>query len=224
MFKKFAETFALIRASRRPEFGPALITKQDRALAHAHFHYHDHGILRGLWANTEEIAAGVWRSNQPDPDRIATYKDMGIKAVLNLRGTANRSHYLLEKEACEAQGIELVSIALSAKKAAPKELYLTLLDIFDSIERPFVVHCKSGADRTGLASVFYLLHVENQPLAVARKQLALRYVHLRWLKTGILDDILDAYEQDLKGLGPMSLRTWLSTYYDSAAITAAFRK
>ena len=35
------------------------------------------------------------------------------------------------------------------------------------------MHCKSGADRAGLASALWLLHVERRPVAEAMKQLSL---------------------------------------------------
>ncbi|MDG1861707.1 MAG: tyrosine-protein phosphatase [Yoonia sp.] len=180
MFQKLATTLGEIVRSARPDFGPVLVSPEERALALAHLRYHDHGILRGRWTNMAEIAPGVWRSNQPDPDRIARYAQMGIKTILNLRGQAQQSHYLLEKEACDAHGIALVNMKFSARVAAPKELYLALLDQFDAITPPLLIHCKSGADRTGLAAAFYLLHVENVPIAQARAQLALKYVHLKW--------------------------------------------
>lgn len=224
MFQNLAISWRHMVRSARHKFGPALVTQEDRALALAHLRYHDHGILRGRWTNMEEIAPDVWRSNQPDPDRIARYAQMGIKTILNLRGQAQQSHYLLEKEACDAHGITLVNMKFSARMAAPKELYIALLDQFDAIAPPFLIHCKSGADRTGLAAAFYLLHVENVPVAQARAQLALKYVHLRWLKTGILDDILAAYAADIDERGPISLRHWIEHDYDSAAITANFRK
>lgn len=224
MLTRFSQWVDLIRRSQRPTFGPVIGNEEDRALANAHFRYHDHGILRDLWWNMEEFAPGVWRSNQPDPARFELLAQRGIKTILNLRGTANRSHYLLEKEACAAHGMALVSMALSAKKAAPREMYLALLDHFETIAHPFLIHCKSGADRTGLAAVFYLLHMQSVPLSEARKQLALGYLHIRWLKTGILDDILDAYAADLDQHGAISLRDWLTEHYNADEITANFRK
>lgn len=222
--QKILQAISDIRRSKRATFGPVLEAKDDRALAQAHFWYHDHHMLRHLWANETEFAPNAWRSNQPDPARIDGYAKRGIKTILNLRGTANRSHYLFEKEACETHRIVLVSMALSAKKAAPRAEYLALLDHFETIEKPVLIHCKSGADRTGIAAVFYLLHIEQMPLDVARKQLGLKYLHLRWFKTGILDDILDAYADDLAQHGPIALRDWLTSYYDPEAITAAFRQ
>lgn len=223
MFRKLTKAVKDIARSRRPVFGPVL-SDADRSLAEAHFWYHDHHMLRHLWANTHEFAPGAWRANQPDPDRLAGYARGGFKTILNLRGTANNSPYLLEKEACEANGLTLVSMALSARRAASRADYLALLDHFDTMQKPLLIHCKSGADRTGLAAAFYLLHVENAPLSVARQQLAARYLHFRWTKSGILDHILDCYGADIDQFGPMSLRDWTATHYSSDRITASFRK
>lgn len=148
---------------------------------------------------------------------------MGIKTILNLRGTPKVSHYLLEEETCAAHGIELVSIALAARAALPKENYLEVIDLLDRLEKPFLFHCKSGADRAGLVAALYLLHVENAPLDVARKQLSLRFLHLKSTKTGVLDHILDCYEADMARLGPMGIRDWFANHYDQAAVRASFK-
>ncbi|MCO4839624.1 MAG: tyrosine-protein phosphatase [Rhodobacteraceae bacterium] len=224
MYKKFVTLAKEIKRSGRPTFRPEFANEDERQLARAHLRYHDHGVLRGRWTNLEEISTDVWRSNQPNPEQIAQYADRGIQTILSLRGTGNSSHYLLEKEACAAHGIKLLSLGLSAKKAAPKEIYLALLDQFETMERPFLFHCKSGADRTGLAAAFYLLHIDNAPVSVARKQLGLKYLHFRWFKSGILDAVLDAYNAHLDKSGPTSLRDWLKHYYDAKQITQHFQK
>lgn len=222
--RRFLQAIKDIFRSYNATFGPAFKDEADRALGEAHFWYHDHHMLRHPWANEREFATGAWRANQPNPERISDYAKRGIKSILTLRGSANLSHFLFEKEACAAHGIALTSIALSARNAAPKEEYLALLDHFEAIEKPFLIHCKSGADRTGIAAAFYLLHMENARLSDARGQLSWKYLHLRWTKTGILDAILDSYERDLKAHGPIPLRDWLSLYYDRDAVTAAFHK
>lgn len=223
MFGKITTFVKDIMRSRRPVFGPALLTDEDRHLAQTHLRYHDHGILRGRWTNLKEISPGVWRSNQPDPERLAVHAHDGIKTILSLRGDGNSGHYLLEKEACAAHGIPLISIGLSARKAAPKADYLALLNQFEVLPRPFLFHCKSGADRTGLASAFYLLHIDQAPLDVAREQLGLKYLHVKWSATGILDAILDAYGAHLEAHGPTPLRDWITDHYDADAITQKFR-
>ena len=43
--------------------------------------------------------------------------------------------------------------------------------------RPILIHCRSGADRTGLASVVYLARVAHADEETAERQLSIRYGH-----------------------------------------------
>ncbi len=99
--------------------------------------------------------------------------------------------------------------------------FLQLFEIFDRIEKPFVMHCKSGADRAGLASALWLLDKEGASIAQAKKMLSLKYAHLKNTKTGVLDHLLDIYEADTAA-APMPVRQWFAERYDPAAITASF--
>ncbi|WP_114284561.1 tyrosine-protein phosphatase [Candidatus Halocynthiibacter alkanivorans] len=211
----------------RPHFwfrkGDTLDTPFGRLRAHLHVSLKDHGILRALWSNLEEIAPGVWRSNHPSPKRLQRYRDMGIKTVLNLRGANGNAPYLLEREACERLGLPLVSQPINARALRPAADYLALLDLFETLPRPFVFHCKSGADRAGLTSAFYLLHMRGASIAEAKKMLNWRYVHLKFTRAGILDALLESYEADF-AREALPLKQWLETRYDAGAITAEFTR
>ena len=50
----------------------------------------------------------------------------------------------------------------------------------DNAPKPILFHCHSGADRTGLASMMYLLLHTNGALADAQKQISFRYGHKFW--------------------------------------------
>jgi len=220
----FGQLFSRIKDAERSletTIGSEISSPQARRRARWHLLFVDHGILRGFWTNLHEIAPGVWRSNQPDGKRIAAYKNMGMRAVVNLRGTRRRSNYLFEQEACAAHGITLVSHALSARSLVKREVLLALLDTFETIERPFVMHCKSGADRAGLAAALYLLHMTSATPAQARQQLSIRYLHIRTSKTGILDHMLDAFQADHER-SPIAIKDWLANKYDRDALTQSF--
>ena len=170
-----------------------LSTPENRRKARIHFDWFDHGILRRRWTNFFEIAPGVYRSNQPDHKRFEMMKKMGIHTVLNLRGVTESSYYLFEKESCDQLGLKLISTRLFARKAASHEELRDLISIFRDIERPLVIHCKSGADRAGLASAIWLMVMENRPVEDAQKMLSVKYVHLKFIKTGVLDYFLESY-------------------------------
>lgn len=202
-------------------YGTDISTPRGRRQAGWHFHLSDHGFLRVLWTNLYEIAPGVWRSNQPSARRLRRYHALGIRTILNLRGVDRYSFYLFEREAAERMGMAMIDIKIYARSLVPRERFLELFDIFDRIERPFVMHCKSGADRAGLAAALWLLHKEGRSVAEAQKQLHWRYAHLKGTRTGILDHLLQAYADD-NAVSPIGIRDWFATRYDPEALTRGF--
>lgn len=146
---------------------------------------------------------------------------MGIKTILNLRGAAKQPHYLFEVESCERLGLTLVTISMSARQAPKPDQLIKVINAFDTMERPFLMHCKSGADRTGLVAALYLMVQEGQPVAVARQQLSFRFLHIRRTATGILDHFLDVYEAR-NAQSPIAITDWIRTEYDRDALTASF--
>lgn len=187
-----------------------------------HFQFGDHAFLRVWWRNMDEIAPGVWRSNQPGPARMRLYAKMGIKTVLNLRGESNHSFHLFEVESAEKLGMTIINHPLNARALRSRENYLRLLDTFETIDKPFIMHCKSGADRAGLASALWLLHMEGADLDAARAQLSLKYLHLKSTKTGLLDHFLETYARQSNN-GQVPIREWLETTYDQGAIQGSYK-
>lgn len=199
-----------------------LSTPGGRRRAWWQFQLADHAFLRHLWANRSEIAPGVVRSNQPDPKRIAALADKGIRTIVNLRGTRPTSFYLLEREACAAQGLTLISHRLNSAVLPPRAEVLALCDSFVSAEKPMLIHCKSGADRTGLAAALYLILICHAPVDLALRQLHWRYLHFSSGPRGVLDHMIRTYGQAQAASG-IGLRDWLATRYDPTALTAEFR-
>jgi protein tyrosine/serine phosphatase len=83
------------------------------------------------------------------------------------------------------------------------------------------MHCKSGADRAGLASAIYLMVMMGQDVDAARKMLSPRYIHLRFTKTGVLDMMLDHYAAR-NAASPIGFEDWIDREYDADALQAAF--
>jgi protein tyrosine/serine phosphatase len=221
MFKKLFTWARGIENNLDLAFGYDFSTSAALRRAWLHFLLIDHGFLRAFWTNLGEISPGVWRSNQPSPRRIAVYKAKGINTILNLRGTKEYSPYYFERKACEAEGVELISARIKARSLVGRRKLLRLLDIFETIDKPFVMHCKSGADRAGLASALYLMHINGVHVSEAKKQLSLRYVHVKAFQTGILDYMLDRYEADTAQT-PMPIREWIETVYKRNVLIREF--
>lgn len=223
MIARLGKTLKTWEVALRTSWGNDISTPALRRQALWHFQLFDHAFLRVLWTNFAEVAPGVYRSNQPDHARLARLKEMGIRTIVNLRGAHRQSHYLFERESCAALGLGMVDVQLHARRAAPRSELLALIKTFREAERPMLFHCKSGADRAGLAAAIYLLAIEGRLMAEARRHLHPRYVHFRWSRTGICDHLLDAYEARTE-VGPIDFETWVATEYDPETLEASFAR
>lgn len=96
-----------------------------------------------------------------------------------------------------------------------------LLDAFETMERPFLVHCKSGADRTGLVAVLYLMIHEGKSLDDALEQLSFRFLHIKRTATGILDHLFEMYRAR-NAVEPIDIATWIRTEYDEQKLNESF--
>lgn len=181
----------------------------------------DDGLFRVFWKNLHQVHDGVWRSNQPDPALIDRMAAKGIRAVLNLRGVTRYGSDILEREACAARGLEIVDFKMQSRLLPDKERLRQLDEIFARIPHPFLIHCKSGADRAGFVAALYLLLRADVPVEEARRQLSARYLHFRRSRTGVLDYMLEAYAA-ANARTPRSFRDWVFTDYDPEALMRNF--
>lgn len=198
---------------RRTEANNELISNFSVDAAEKYVSWYDHGFLRRFWSNRFEIRPGVFRSNYPNGRRFAELAPLGIRSILNLRGGAGTVPYLLEEHYTTEAGIDFHTVNLDARRAPKPDELLKLLDLFDVAKRPFLMHCKSGADRAGLASALYLLHIEGASIEEAQEMLSFKYLHVNDRKTGIMGHVLKSYGQASAASG-ISLREWITTEYD----------
>ena len=208
--------------SVRTSFGRDISSRSGRFWAHVHFHLMDHAFLRVLWNNFHQVSDEVYRANQPSPSHLRSYKDRGIKAVLNLRGFTQQSYALFEEDSCKKLGLELISVPLSSSSAPQPEKLLEIIGIMDKIPKPFVLHCKSGADRAGLVSAMYLIAQKKLSVIEAKKQLSFKYLHLDFTKTGILDYILDVFSKRLK-IENIDFLDWIKQEYNAEILNSSFK-
>jgi protein tyrosine/serine phosphatase len=194
----------------------------DKALDYFDLFLVDHHIFRAVYANRHEIAPGVWRSAQPSPAQIAFYARKGIKTIVNLRGERNCGSYRLQVEACRRHGIKLVNFQLRSRMAPSVEVIREARKLFNELEYPILLHCKSGADRAGLMSALFMYMKEGRPIEEAVKQLSLKFGHFKQSETGVLDYLFERYLAD-NSAEPMTFFEWLETRYDPAEIKRDFK-
>ena len=211
-----------LERSVRTSFGRDISSRSGRFWAYIHFHLMDHAFLRILWSNFHKVCDDAYRASQPSPSDLRFYKNKGIKAVLNLRGFAQQSYALFEEDSCKKLGLELISVPLSSSFAPQSEKLLEIVDIMEKIPKPFVLHCKSGADRAGLVSAIYLIVQKKLSVTEAKKQLSFKYLHLDFTKTGILDYIFNVFDERLE-IENIDFRDWLEKEYNAEILNSSFR-
>jgi len=156
----------------------------------------DHGLLRLFYDNSHCVAEGkLWRTYQPSPKKLVKWKERGIRTVINLRGSGNAGHYILEEDACKELDLALVNFQVYSREAPTVKILTGAKALFDTIEYPAVMHCKSGADRTGVMGVLYHFLHEKKSLDEAMAQLSFRYGHIKQGKTGVIDYFFDTYKE-----------------------------
>ena len=114
----------------------------------------------------------VYRSAQPTGrDLRIVVKEHGIKSIINLRGAQPGEGWYDEEVGVSRElGLERVDISMSARRLPHREDLLRLLDAFNELPRPILIHCKGGADRTGEAvAIFALDHLKWSTREAARQ-------------------------------------------------------
>lgn len=185
----------------------------------------DHALLRLGWRNWGVVESGrLYRSNHPTPWQLRqAVRRHGIRTVINLRGHRPEcGSDLLGRAEAARLGVTHIDAPFESRGAPHKDRILRLADIFGRMEEPALLHCKSGADRTGLAAGLWLL-LQGRPVEAALDQLSIRYGHVSAARTGILDAFFLSYGAFLREHGPKRFLDWVRDDYDEDALRALFR-
>jgi protein tyrosine phosphatase (PTP) superfamily phosphohydrolase (DUF442 family) len=185
----------------------------------------DHAALRIPWRNWGVVEAGrLYRSNHPLPWQLAAAaRRHALKSVINLRGhRRDCGADALGRAQAQALGLVHVDAPFESRGAPHKDRILRLVEILKTLPEPILIHCKSGADRTGLAAGLWLL-LQGRGVEAALDQLHWRFGHLSASRTGILDAFFREYAAFTARQGAKPFLDWLREDYDEAALRAKFR-
>jgi protein tyrosine phosphatase (PTP) superfamily phosphohydrolase (DUF442 family) len=151
--------------------------------------------------NVHPVVPGkVYRGAQPNGALIRTLVQRhGIRTIVNLRGYCHpQSWYVEEAQTAQDLGLALEDICFSAGRWPSQHEVRAFVEVLDQAEYPLFMHCRHGADRTGLASVIAQILLADQAYAKARGQLSLRFGHAPVGRSTILDRFFGLYESWLK--------------------------
>ena len=200
-----------------------LVTPRGRFRTYLDYLWNDHAYLRLKFSNAHWVSDELVRTNQPWPFQLAEWKAKGIKTIVNLRGGFDASFHALEKDACDRLGLKMVDFTITSREVPSRARVHGAKALFESLEYPALMHCKSGADRAGIMSVFYLHFRKGVPIREALEQLSLKYLHVKHGKTGVLDYTFERYLAEGEPKGQTFLEWVDSPAYDEAGIKADFR-
>ncbi|MFN3278664.1 MAG: tyrosine-protein phosphatase [Paracoccus hibiscisoli] len=144
------------------------------------------GMAGGGWAawlqhggNLHAVLEGeVYRSAQPSAAQLEEWTAAhGFRSVLNLRGPSNATWYRAERQTAKRLNLTHADFAMRDSEILTPDRAAALMALMEALPKPVLIHCKAGADRTGLAAALYLAgqgHGEQQ----AEAQISFRYGHV----------------------------------------------
>ncbi len=182
----------------------------------------DHAVFRIAWDNFAEVVPGrLYRSNHPTPGRLARLtRRYGLKTLVNLRGQRQCGSDALSRAAAARLGLTHVDMAFESRGAPHRDRILRFAGIYRSLQTPALMHCKSGADRAGLASGLAILF-DGGTAAQAAAQLSWQFGHVSSSRTGILDAFFRLYAQVAEGR--IGFLEWVIQEYDEDALRHGFK-
>jgi protein tyrosine/serine phosphatase len=166
--------------------------------------YNFHWIVPGEAARSAQAYAGF----------LAPFlKAHDIATLINLRGAnPHWAWWRYETRVCRQIGVTHCDVKLNSRRLPTPDMLLDLLRAFEGAQRPFLLKCSGGQDRTSFAAALYLLHTRGwNARQDAEAQFARwPYLHLpkqqqRWLR-----HFLTFIEEHS---GPLSLREWIAARY-----------
>jgi protein tyrosine/serine phosphatase len=198
-----------------------LSTPSGRAVAWIDSLFVDHAVFRLVWSNLEPVVPGkIYRCNHPTPGRLRRMAArLRLRTLINLRGRTQSGSDALSREAARELGLMFHDIAFESRGAPQRDRIMRLHDIYTSMQTPAIMHCKSGADRAGLAAGLMVLFAGGSS-ADALRQLSWRFGHIKQAKTGVLDAFFLRYQRD--GEGRKSFLDWVREDYDPDALQRDF--
>ncbi|MBV1838683.1 tyrosine-protein phosphatase [Acetobacter estunensis] len=202
-------------------FEGSLTTQRGRSRAWMDSLFVDHAVFRLVWTNFHTVIPGkVYRCNHPTPARLAAAaRKLHLRTLVNLRGHRRCGSDALSRDAAARLGLTHVDMAFESRGAPHRDRILRFATLYRTLAFPMLMHCKSGADRAGLAAGLVVLF-EGGTADDALRQLSWRFGHFNRSRTGILDAFFLHYKAEAEGRVPFL--EWVEHEYDEVALKRDF--
>lgn len=98
--------------------------------------------------NFYQLSSEVYRSKQPDDEAMAALAGMGMRSILNLR------EYHSDEDDARGTDLQLYRVPVNAGDV-DDEFVVKALRVIAGAEKPLLIHCWHGSDRTGVVAAMY---------------------------------------------------------------------
>lgn len=145
------------------------------------------------------VPGEIYRSaHLPSDEILSVVHRFGIKTIVNLRDRCPwEPWYQDETKAVQAAGIGRCDVGFSAYvPPAPAELQ-KLWKALETAPRPLMIHCRRGADRTGLASTIAALYQGDTAITVDEakaQQLTIFKGHAGVGRVEVMSEVVNLYQ------------------------------
>ena len=110
--------------------------------------------------NLFEITDGLYRGAQPEAQGFVELKKLGVRTIVNLR-SAHSDRGLIRDAGLGDDAFAYEEIPMVAWHPEQEDVVRFLRIVSDPKRAPIFVHCKHGADRTGLMVAIYRMAVQG---------------------------------------------------------------
>jgi len=147
-----------------------------------------------------------------------TLTERKIQSVLCLMGEPDDLPWYDEEALCGELGVSFHALEASSEELPSVRLVQDLVDAWETMPRPILVHCRRGADRTGLTVAMIEMLRGTDPEKALDEHLTWTRLHLCDRETCQLHRFFSLYQEYLDGQAaahtPELFRSWcLETYY-----------
>jgi tyrosine-protein phosphatase SIW14 len=135
--------------------------------------------VRGV-PNAGKVSEQLYRGAQPDLDRLAELKKLGVTTIVDLR---SESSYMREQERTRAEvlGMHFVSIPIGGFSDPTSEQLAQFFSLLrHSPSENIFIHCHYGEDRTGVFVAAYRLAFDHWTLDQAFSEMNDFGFHHTW--------------------------------------------
>lgn len=106
------------------------------------------------FSNLYKLNDSVYRSEQPNKKGMQELEKLGLKTIINLRNRRNDN-----KEA-KGTNLNLIHLPINTWKFNYNDILISLKEL-EKAEKPVLVHCLHGSDRTGAVIASYRIVYEG---------------------------------------------------------------